>query len=226
MITKILIAISFGILFFCAYQIDLNYYLTLDFLQGNLSHLRILVDGSPADAMFIYFLFFILLAAISLPGVTILTLLAGALFGVVNGLIIVSFASTIGATLAFWGSRFLFQDFISAKFSDQLHDINQSVEKNGIFYLLSLRLIPFFPFFLVNALMGVTRMKTIHFFIVSQIGMFPITLLFVLAGQRFSRIHSISEVLNPQTIVILILFGVLPYLIKFVNNRIKYKAQR
>lgn len=220
MIIKILLLVIFGLLFFGAYQAGLAKALTFTFLHSSLSHIQIMVDGNPAQVMFLFFCFYVLLTAISFPGACILSLLAGAIFGTTKGLILVSFATTIGATLAFWVDRFLFRDFLTEKFGRQFFLINQKIERDGIWYLFTLRLVPFFPFSLVNWLMAVTTIKTLPFFIMSQFGMLPATMLFVFAGQRLTKINAWSEVFSPGVWAALVLLAVSPYLLKGVRKKL------
>jgi uncharacterized membrane protein YdjX (TVP38/TMEM64 family) len=137
---------------------------------------------------------------LSIPGAAIMSLVAGALFGVLIGTIIVSFASTLGATLAFLSARFVLRDWVQGKFGERLRAIDDGLEKDGAFYLFTLRLIPVFPFFVINLLMGLTRIKTRTFFWVSQLGMLPATIVFVNAGTQISRIESTSGLLSPTLI--------------------------
>lgn len=215
---KILLLALFALLFLVAYQAGLAKALTFTFLQSSLSHIQIMVDGNPAQVMFLFFCFYIVVTAISFPGSSILCLLAGAIFGTTKGLILVSIASTIGATLAFWAARFLFRDFLEKKFGTRLSFINQNIERDGIWYLLTMRLIPVFPFSLVNFLMGVTSIRAPLFFMMSLLGMLPTTILLVFAGQRFTKINSLLEVFSPIVLTALILLGVSPYLAKFIDE--------
>lgn len=218
-LVRILLFAIFGLLFFGAYQAGLAKALSFSFLHGNLSHIQIMVDGNPAQVMFLFFCFYLLLTAISFPGAYILSLLAGAIFGTTKGILLVSFATTIGATLAFWGARFLFRDFLTKKFGRQFSIINQNIERDGIWYLFTLRLLPLFPFSLVNLLMAVTTIRTLPFFIMSQFGMLPATMLFVFAGQRLTKINSCSEVFSPSVWAALVLLAVSPYLFKGVRKK-------
>ncbi len=165
-----------------------------------------------------YFLFtllgfcsvYIILTTLSVPGASLLTLLSGALFGVLIGTILVSIASTLGATLAFLGSRFLFKNWVEKKFSSYLDKINFGIEKEGGFYLFSLRLIPIFPFFIVNLLMGITKIKLHTYIWVSQLGMLPATILYVNTGTRLSELESPSGILSPTLIISFMAIGILP----------------
>jgi dihydrolipoamide dehydrogenase len=192
----------------------------VDFLQYYQNH-KLLTLGS-------YFGIYILATALSLPGATILTLGAGALFGLTSGLIMVSFASTIGATLAFFMARFLLQDWVQDKFQGKMEDINQGIEKEGPFYLFTLRLIPIFPFFMINLVMGLTKMKTVTYFLVSQIGMLPGTLVYVNAGTQLAQIESLKGILTFNIILSFSLLGIFPliakYFISFLKKQKVYKG--
>ncbi|MGH1467422.1 MAG: TVP38/TMEM64 family protein [Bdellovibrionales bacterium] len=166
-------------------------------------------------------LIYILSTALSIPGASLLTLLSGALFGVVAGTIAVSIASTLGATLAFLGSRFLLKDWVESKFSSHLDKINTGIEKEGGFYLFSLRLIPIFPFFVVNLLTGLTKLKTRTYMWVSQLGMLPATVIYVNAGTRLSELESPSGILSPALIFSFAALGVLPVASKKLIETLK-----
>jgi uncharacterized membrane protein YdjX (TVP38/TMEM64 family) len=141
-------------------------------------------------------------------------LIAGALFGVVVGTIIVSFASTLGATLAFLSARFVLREWVQGKFGQRLRAIDEGLEKDGAFYLFTLRLIPVFPFFVINLLMGLTRIKTGTFFWVSQLGMLPATIVFVNAGTQISRIESTAGLLSPMLIASFVALALFPWVAK------------
>ena len=159
----------------------------------------------------------------SIPGATVLTIAAGAFFGLGIGLVLVSFASTIGATLAFLVSRFLFRDWVEEKFGNRLRPINEGLKREGSFYLFSLRLIPIFPFFIINLVMGLTPLKTWTFYWVSQLGMLPGTIVYVNAGTQLAQVDSLSEVASPSLLISFALIGILPlfskWLVTFLKSR-------
>jgi uncharacterized membrane protein YdjX (TVP38/TMEM64 family) len=157
---------------------------------------------------------YILSAALSLPGAAVLTIAAGAFFGLLTGVVIVSFASTIGATLACIVSRFLLRDWVQEKFGDRITKVNEGIEKEGAFYLFTLRLIPIFPFWLINLAMGVTKMRLITYFWVSQIGMLAGTIVYVNAGKELAKIDSLKGILSPGLIVSFVLLGIFPIAVK------------
>ncbi|MGO2279333.1 MULTISPECIES: FAD-dependent oxidoreductase [unclassified Psychrobacter] len=168
-----------------------------------------------------FFLLYVVVTALSLPGAAILTLAAGALFGLVQGLLIASFASSIGATIAFLASRYLLRDTIKQRFPERLAAIDAGVEKEGGFYLFTLRLVPVFPFFLINLLMGVTAIKSWTYYWVSQVGMLAGTFVFVNAGTQLAQIESLSGILSPKLILSFALLGIFPFIAKGILNVFK-----
>ena len=191
---------------------DLGHYLSLEYLKGQQANFSAFYKENALLAMGAYTGIYILSSALSLPGAALLTLLGGALFGLVTGTILVSFASTIGATLAFLVSRLLLRNLVQAKFGHFLKSFNDGIKKDGTFYLFTLRLIPVIPFFVINLVMGLTPMKTIPFFFVSQIGMLAGTIVFVNAGTQLAQIESLSGILSPEIIFSFVLLGIFPLL--------------
>jgi len=173
-------------------------------------------DANPVLYISGFFLLYVAVTGLSIPGAAIMTLIAGALFGVLNGTIIVSFASTMGATLAFLSARFVLRDWVQGKFGERLRAIDEGLEKDGAFYLFTLRLIPVFPFFVINLLMGLTRIKTRTFFWVSQLGMLPATIVFVNAGTQISRIESTAGLLSPMLIASFVALALFPWAAKAI----------
>jgi dihydrolipoamide dehydrogenase len=169
----------------------------------------------------IYFVVYVVSVAISFPGATIFTLAAGAIFGVVTGTILVSFASTLGATLSFLFSRYLFRDIVQSKFGSSLDSINKGLEEDGKFYLLSLRLIPAFPFFLINLLMGLSKISVLQFFLVSQIGMLPGTIVYVNAGTQLASLSNPKDIVSFPLLLSFLALGLLPLFAKFIVSKIK-----
>lgn len=222
-IIKLVIILVAAILIVTAYQLGFADFLTFSFVKDHVSNIERLVENDPVPMTILYFLLYVFTTAVSFPGATVLTLLGGAVFGTLKGVLLVSFASTMGATIAFWASRFLFKDIVAKKFDAKLQTINDNINRLGPYYLLSLRLIPVFPFFLVNLLMGITSMKTRVFFIMSQLGMLPATFIFVLAGKRLSQINSLRDILSFKIISMLVFLGLIPYLAKFAVSFIKNK---
>ncbi|AEF53200.1 FAD-dependent oxidoreductase [Marinomonas posidonica] len=203
------------------FYFDLHQLLTLSGLKSGLVQFEAWRSASPILVGGVFLLMYVLVTALSLPGAAIMTLAAGALFGLGWGLLIVSFASSIGATLAFLVSRYLLQDMVQSKFADRLMAINQGVEKEGAFYLFTLRLVPVFPFFLINLLMGLTRIRALTFYWVSQLGMLAGTLVYVNAGTQLGQIDSLSGILSPSLLFSFVLLGVFPLVAKKSLNWLK-----
>lgn len=218
---KILILVLFAIAITSFFYFDLGSQLTLANLKEQQAAFDAQYQAAPFLVIGIFFLVYVAATAASLPGALILTLAAGALFGVLAGTIIVSFASTIGATIAFLSSRYLFRDTIKARFGDRLKAIDDGVEKDGPFYLLTLRLVPIFPFFLINLLMGLTAIKARTFYIVSQIGMLLGTLVYVNAGTQLANIDEVSDIGSPGLLLSFAALGITPWIGKWIVGLIK-----
>jgi uncharacterized membrane protein YdjX (TVP38/TMEM64 family) len=203
------------------FAFDVGSYLTLDHLKAQQASLSAYVAANPWQSGLAFFAVYVAVAALSLPGAAILTLVGGAIFGFWWGLLLVSFASSLGATLAFLSSRFLLRDWVQSKFGERLKPINEGVKKDGPFYLFALRLVPLFPFFVVNLLMGLTPIKTLTFYWVSQLGMLAGTAVFVNAGTQLAQISSLKGILSPQIIGSFVLLGVFPVIAKKALEWIK-----
>ena len=215
LILSILLVIS-SFVYFEGYN-----YLTFESLKAYKSVFSDYYAKNPSLTLSLYFLTYVIAVALSIPGATILTLAGGALFGVVTGSILVSLASTIGATLAFLACRFLLRDWVSEKFGNKLKPINDGVEKDGAFYLFSLRLVPIFPFFIINLTMGLTSIKTWKFFIVSQLGMLPGTVVYVNAGTQLGKLDSVKGILSPSLLISFSLLGIFPLVAKKIIDFVK-----
>jgi len=200
---------------------DVGSLLTLENLKAQQQSLAEWRQANPWQSAAIFFLVYVLVTALSLPGATIMTLAIGAIFGLLVGTVLVSFASTIGATLAFVIARFLLRDMVQAKFGDKLGPINRGVEKDGAFYLFGLRLVPLFPFFVINLVMGLTNIRTFTFAWVSQVGMLLGTIVYVNAGTQLAAIDSLSGILSPGLIFSFVLLGVFPLIAKKILAGIK-----
>jgi pyruvate/2-oxoglutarate dehydrogenase complex dihydrolipoamide dehydrogenase (E3) component/uncharacterized membrane protein YdjX (TVP38/TMEM64 family) len=211
---KFLILLVLALLAFAFFALDLNRYLTLDGLKGSLAQFEALRADSPVGVALVFFAAYVVATALSVPGAVILTLGAGALFGFSMGTLIVSFASSIGATLAFLASRYVLRDAIQRRFGTRLKTINEGMAKEGTLYLFTLRLVPLFPFFLVNLLMGLTPIRTLSYYLVSQVGMLAGTLVYVNAGTQLAQITSLSGIVSPGLLLSFILLGVFPLLAK------------
>jgi pyruvate/2-oxoglutarate dehydrogenase complex dihydrolipoamide dehydrogenase (E3) component/uncharacterized membrane protein YdjX (TVP38/TMEM64 family) len=216
----LVIAITLVAFFF---HFDLNRLLTLEGLKGSMAQFGQWREQSPLLVIGGFFTLYVLVAALSLPGAAILTLASGALFGLAQGLVIASFASSLGALLAFLVSRYLLRDTIKAKFPERLKAIDAGVKKEGPFYLFTLRLVPVFPFFLVNLLMAVTGIKAWTFYWVSQIGMFLGTMVYVNAGTQLAEIESLAGILSPKLIFSFVLLALLPLIANAIINKIKQR---
>ena len=190
--------------------LDLGRFLSVEALKASQADFAQLQAERPFTVAAVYFVLYVAATALSIPGATIITLAGGALFGLWQGLLIVSFASTIGATLAFLASRFVLRDWVEAKFGSRLADINAGVDKEGAFYLFTLRLIPVVPFFLINLLMGLTRMKAFTFYWVSQLGMLAGTAVYVNAGTQLAQLDSLKGIVSPALLGSFVLLGVFP----------------
>lgn len=177
------------------------------------------VESDPVGSALGFAGVYVVITALSLPGAAILTLLAGALFGLMEGLLIASFASTLGATFAMLAARFIFRDWVAVKFQDRLRRINDGMDKDGARYLFSLRLVPAVPFFLINLAMGLTRIRVSTFFWVSQLGMLPGTLIYVNAGVQIGGLESAAGILSIELIASLVLLALLPWLMKYGQAR-------
>ena len=221
MIKKIVLifAVLIGVIGF--FYFDLNELLTLEGLKGSMDQFEQYKTQSPWLVIGGFFLVYILVTALSLPGAAILTLAAGALFGLVQGVLVASFASSIGATLAFLTSRYLLRDTIKQRFPDRLASIDAGVKKEGGFYLFTLRLVPIFPFFLINLLMGLTAIKARTFYWVSQIGMLAGTFVFVNAGTQLAQIEQLSGILSFNLLASFALLGLFPLIAKGILTILK-----
>lgn len=192
--------------------------LDLETLRQRQSQLEAWIDANLWLALALFFALYVLVTALSIPGAAVMTLAAGALFGLVAGTVLVSFASTLGATLAFLVARFLLRDSLRARFRGRLEAIDAGIRRDGGFYLFTLRLVPLFPFFLINLLAGLTALRTWTFFWVSQLGMLPATVVYVFAGTQLAQVQSLGDVLSPGLIGAFVAIGVLPLLMRWLTR--------
>ena len=200
---------------------DLNQYLSFAYLQEQRETFQQYATQYPLKTALFFFAMYVLVTGLSLPGAAVMTLLAGALFGLLEGVILVSFASTLGATIAFLVSRLLLRDWVQSSFGNSLKAINQGVETEGAFYLFGLRLVPLFPFFVINLVMGLTPIKVRTFFWVSQVGMLPGTIVYVNAGTQLGQLESAAGILSPGLILSFALLGLFPIFAKKIMASIK-----
>ena len=208
------------------FAFDLQRYLSLEFLQAQRSAAVEIHQANPWLTSLGFLALYVAVTGLSLPGAAILTLAAGAIFGLGLGTVIVSFASTIGATLAFLLARYLLRDAVQRRFEKQLGPINEGVRKDGAFYLFALRLVPAFPFFAINLAMGLTPLKVWTFFWVSQVGMLAGTLVYVNAGQQIGQLESLAGILSPTLILSFALLGLFPLIAKKAVDTIRKRLRR
>jgi pyruvate/2-oxoglutarate dehydrogenase complex dihydrolipoamide dehydrogenase (E3) component/uncharacterized membrane protein YdjX (TVP38/TMEM64 family) len=202
---------------------DLGQYLTLDSLKSNQQQLADFIQQNWLQAFIGYFILYVVVTALSLPGAAILTLGAGALFGLGWGLLLASFASTIGATCAFLVSRFLLREWVKTAFSNKIKAIDEGIAKDGAFYLLSLRMVPLFPFFVINLVMGITSIRTLTYYWVSQVGMLMGTVVFVNAGTQLVEINTLSDIVSAELLLSFALLGLFPLIAKFILNSLNQR---
>jgi uncharacterized membrane protein YdjX (TVP38/TMEM64 family) len=222
-IAKVLLIAFVAVAIFVFFRFDLGRLLSLDHLKANQALMQIYLETHPLEVTSVYFFSYILMAALSLPGAAIMTLAGGVLFGLAQGALIVSFASTIGATIAFLASRYLFRDLIRKRFQELMRKVDDGMEREGPLYLLSLRLIPVFPFFAVNLMMGLTRIRVPTYFAVSQLGMLPATLIYVNAGTQLAQVTSLGGILNAKLILSFALLGIFPLIAKRAIESLRKK---
>ncbi|WP_123245875.1 FAD-dependent oxidoreductase [Aeromonas dhakensis] len=218
--SRLLLVLVMGCLIGAFFAFDLGHYLSLPQLQARQAELAALVERHFGAAALLFVAVYVVSTALSLPGASLLTLAGSAVFGVAWGLLLVSFASSIGATLAFLCARFLLRDWVERRFGDKLASLQAGMKKEGALYLLSLRLIPIFPFFLVNLLMGLTPIRVSTYYWVSQLGMLPGTFVYVLAGSELANLTSTGNILSPGLMLALTLLGLMPMLLKGLQRRL------
>ena len=206
--------------------LGLGHYLTLEYLKASQDSFSSLYAENRLAVIAGYMAVYIAVTSLSLPGAAVMTLAGGAMFGFWIGFIVVSFASTIGATLACFVARFILRDWVQNRFDAKLSTINNGIEKEGAFYLFSLRLVPIFPFFLINMAMGLTTMRLLTFYWVSQVGMLPGTMVYVNAGKELGRIESLSGILSPNLIISFVILGLFPITVKKLLRFYKKKTGR
>lgn len=229
-IKKLAVVLLIAILVAGFFVFDLGQYFTLDYLKSQREAIQAYFEANPWQTAAVYFLIYVAVTGLSLPGATIMTLGGGAVFGLLWGTVIVSFASSIGATLAFLVSRFLLRDWVQARFGDSLRTVNREVERDGAFYLFTLRLVPAFPFFVINLVMGLTPIRTLTYYAVSQVGMLAGTIVYINAGTQIAQIDSPAGLLSPTLLGSFILLGLFPLiarkLIEHIQARKALKGYR
>jgi pyruvate/2-oxoglutarate dehydrogenase complex dihydrolipoamide dehydrogenase (E3) component/uncharacterized membrane protein YdjX (TVP38/TMEM64 family) len=218
---KLLILGGLVLLVAAFFAFDLARFLSLDFIKSRQADFAALAVQKPLLVAASFFAVYLAVAALSLPGAAIMTLAAGAIFGLLPGTLIVSFASSLGATLAFIASRYVLRDSVQARFGTRLADIDQGIAKDGAFYLFTLRLVPLVPFFVINLVMGLTKMKAWTFYWVSQLGMFAGTVVYVNAGTQLAKIDSLQGILSPGLIASFVLLGLFPLIARKLVDAVK-----
>ena len=204
------------------YALGLEEYFSWESVRANLQEWKAAVQNNLPLALAVFFLVYVAVTALSLPAAGILSLVAGALFGRWLGTLVVSLASTLGATLAFLSSRYILRDWVERRFGRRLEPLHRGIERDGAYYLFTLRLVPLFPFFLINLGMGLTRMRVSTYALVSMLGMLPGTFLFAFAGEALGRMESPADLVSPEVVLALALLGVMPLLIrKIVQRRLR-----
>jgi uncharacterized membrane protein YdjX (TVP38/TMEM64 family) len=211
---RLLLVVALAISGLVFWVFELERFLNLSFLKGSLEDFRVLYAENRFTVLLVYFAIYVAITALSVPGAAVLTLAGGALFGFFTGTILVSFASTIGATMACAAARFLLRDWVQSKLSDKIVKFNEGIKNEGAFYLFTLRLIPLFPFWMINLVMGLTMMPLRRFYWVSQLGMLAGTMVYVNAGKELSRIDSLQGILSPSLLLSFTLLGIFPLAVK------------
>ncbi len=219
--SRIVLLLVIAALMAAFFIFDLGQYLTLEALKSRQAAIESYRSAHPGLSVVIYALLYIAVTGLSLPGATVLTLAGGAVFGLLWGTVIVSFASSIGATLAFLAARFLFRDAVKSRFGTRLQAIDEGISRDGPFYLFTLRLVPLFPFFMINLAMGLTALRVWTFYWVSQVGMLAGTLVYVNAGTQLAKIESLSGILSPTLLGSFALLGLFPLLAKKIVETVK-----
>ena len=208
------------------FAFDLGRFFTLGYVKASQARFAALYAEHTAAVLAGYFVVYVAVTGLSLPGATVISLAGGALFGFWVGLVVISFASSLGATLACAASRFVLRDWVARRFGDKLAAIDRGIEQEGAFYLFTLRLIPVFPFFLINLAMGLTPMRLAAFYWVSQLGMLPGTMVYVNAGRELGRLESLSGILSPSLLASFALLGLFPLAAKKVVGYVRARSGR
>ena len=219
--TRVLMLVAIVALIAAFFAFDLGHYFSLDYFKSQQAAINSFYIANPFKTAVLFFVIYVIVTALSIPGAAVMTLVAGAIFGLLWGTVIVSFASSLGATLAFFASRFVLREAIQARFGDKLSAVNSGIEKDGAFYLFTLRLVPAFPFFVINLVMGLTPLRTWTFYWVSQLGMLAGTIVYINAGTEIAKIESLRGILSPGLIISFTLLGVFPLIAKWIVNSIK-----
>ncbi len=220
---KILLLVVLIVIVMLFFSFDLGQYLTLGYIKSQQQIIHDYYQQNSLLTVLLFFILYVLITAISLPGAAVMTLAAGAIFGLLTGVVVVSFASSLGATCAFLVSRYIMRDAVQQRFAEKLKTINQGIEKDGAFYLFALRLVPAFPFFIVNLVMGLTHLKIATFYWVSQLGMLAGTIVYVNAGTQLSQINALSDIASAEIIFSFVLLALLPFIGRKIIGTIKLR---
>ncbi|MDH3694019.1 MAG: TVP38/TMEM64 family protein [Gammaproteobacteria bacterium] len=221
--TRIIIAIVIALLLVAFLVTGLPKYISLEYLKEQKNALQSLYQANPIKVSLVYVASYVVMAMLSLPVAFVMTLTAGVIFGVLWGTTLAVVASTLGATLGFLVARLLLHDFVQGKFGENLTIVNEGIRRDGAFYLFTMRVIPIFPFFVINAVMGLTPMRTMVFLFTTLVGMVPITLIITNAGMELGRIESASDIFSPRLIFSFVLFGLFPLIAKKILDYIKLR---
>ncbi|GAB6177127.1 TVP38/TMEM64 family protein [Desulfobaculum senezii] len=200
---------------------DLGRFFSLDFVREQQAWFASVYAEHTVAVIGVYFAVYVLVTALSVPGATVMTLLGGGLFGFWLGLVVISFASTLGATLACAASRFILRDWVQQRFGGRLVTVNRGIEREGALYLFTMRLIPAFPFFAINLVMGLTTMPLLRYYWVSQLGMLPGTMVYVNAGKELGQLQSLSGILSPSLLASFAALGLFPLVVKKIMTRVR-----
>lgn len=200
---------------------DLKSLLSLEAIKAHRATLESWRSAQPLLTAAAFFGVYVLVTSLSVPGATFLTIAAGAIFGLLWGAILVSFASTLGATVAFLSSRYLFRDALQKKYGARLKTMNAGIAKDGAFYLFTLRVVPLFPFFVINLMMGLTPLRTWTYYWATQLGTLPATLIYVNAGTQLAQLESPSDILSLELLGAFVLLGLFPLIAKKIIDRVR-----
>ncbi len=219
--TKFALLAAIAVVVAAFFALGLDQHLTLDTFKHQQAQLQTYHSAHPGLTALIYFGLYIVITSLSVPGALLLTLAGGAIFGVIWGSILVSFASSIGATVAFLLSRFVLGNVIQTRYRHRLEAINDGIARDGAFYLFAIRLVPLFPYFVVNLVMGLTSIKTRVYYLTSQLGMLPATIIYVNAGTQLAKLESTGDIVAPGVLGSLVLLGIFPLLAKKLLNTLR-----
>ncbi|WP_320169756.1 TVP38/TMEM64 family protein [Maridesulfovibrio sp.] len=218
---KILLLVLIGVVVALFFYFDLDRIFTLEYLKSSRQDFQLFYAENPAPTVLGFFVLYVIVVGLSLPGATVLGLAAGALFGFWAGVVIISFASSLGALIACFFSRYLFREYVQRKFGDRLERVNRGIAEEGAFYLFCMRLIPAIPFVVINLVMGLTSMRLRTFYWVSQVGMLPGTMVYVNAGKELGKIDSLSGIVQPGLIAAFVLLGIFPLVVRKAVSFVK-----